>query len=589
MGYILVLMNFFMQGVLLYLIFQEVVVSNIEWQNGILKLGGSSNVMGLFSEKSEACNDGGALCFTERGNYTCAPPSVQLVGRWSELDTDGDGVWTRDEVKASREALKCKYVVDPVEVFDVLANMIVLREKLIWVHPDVKRAEKIHLPYFNYAMGDLLMCGYRSKEMCPNLVERGFFDAPMKLGTAPRVGTTIDSALHYCINLLMPGGVCEQLLPSTYSVWKTESAVECGEGSYSKFTYTNPGTGVQKSLLSVDYSAREEYQLAQDWWFITFKSIIIFTWLLLMVCEFRDIIKILTFCHWAPDATEFGEDAVIREQDPSDPEDVRYRIQAITGDHRAKMIALSVLRFLITCVLTVVGVSYLIKTNAYTDLLMNGVALAFIAEISAVLYSQVLREEVKDQTEDIKPIKVPMYGIDWLNRRPALIDILTVLLIIIAVCFIMDYQMKQIVVPVYDALQCTCLTQGPNCVEAQKHDFNFWYHYWGEVVPNVFKQVDTLKALEPVAAPIAGATSYLAVSAAQAPAAVATLNERLLEIESSNAELKKIVKGLLENKESDQEERGVAPRAQGARPTGRETRREQRRHAPLALKTGSRP
>merc|ERR1719387_770863 len=323
--------------------------------------------------------------------------------------------------------------------------------------------------------------------------------------------------------------------------------------------------------------------------FRLFKGIMIFLWLLLMTVEIKDIIKILTLCARYPGAEEFGEDAVIKEVDPSDPEDVRYRIQGITRNHRVMMTILCFLRFVVICVLLFVGVSYLIQTNGYTDLLMNGVALAFIAEISAVLYSQVLREEAKDQTEDIKPIKVPMYGIDWLNRRPALIDILTVLLIIIAVCFIMDYQMKQIVVPVYDALQCTCLTQGPNCVEAQKHDFNFWYHYWGEVVPNVFKQVDTLKALEPVAAPIAGATSYLAVSAAQDPAAVATLNERLLEIESSNAELKKIVKGLLENKESDQEERGVAPRARGAQPTGRETRREQRRHAPLALKTGSRP
>merc|ERR1719262_1308451 len=61
MGYVLVLMNFFMQGVLLYLIFEEVVVSNLEWQNGIMKLArpgsDSEHVAGLFVEKPTGCND----------------------------------------------------------------------------------------------------------------------------------------------------------------------------------------------------------------------------------------------------------------------------------------------------------------------------------------------------------------------------------------------------------------------------------------------------------------------------------------------------------------------------------------------------
>merc|ERR1719262_127662 len=91
------------------------------------------------------------------------------------------------------------------------------------------------------------------------------------------------------------------------------------------------------------------------------------------------------------------------------------------------MIALMAIRFVLACILLVVGVSYLIKTNAYADILMNGVSLGFIAEISEVLFALALREEVKDKTEDIKAIKVEMYGIDWLNRRPALIDTMVVI------------------------------------------------------------------------------------------------------------------------------------------------------------------
>merc|ERR1719160_1733791 len=116
--------------------------------------------------------------------------------------------------------------------------------------------------------------------MCPNLVQRGFFDAPMQFGTAPRVGTTIDSALKYCNDLLRDGGTCERLLPSTYNVWKIESQAECGSPSYSKFVFRHPKTDLRKSLLSVDYSVREEYELAQNKMFMLFKGILIFLWLL---------------------------------------------------------------------------------------------------------------------------------------------------------------------------------------------------------------------------------------------------------------------------------------------------------------------
>merc|ERR1719265_1549212 len=112
------------------------------------------------------------------------------------------------------------------------------------------------------------------------------------------------------------------------------------------------------------------------------------------------------------------------------------------------------LRTLITTVLMLVGVSYLIKCNDYADIIMNGVALLFIAEISSVLYSQVLREEIKDQTEDIKPMRVPMYGVDWLNRQPALVDIISVTILALVVYGIMSWQFKTIVVPVHDALEC---------------------------------------------------------------------------------------------------------------------------------------
>merc|ERR1719428_768525 len=218
---------------------------------------------------------------------------------------------------------------------------------------------------------------------------------------------------------------------------------------------------------------------------MVFKAIIIFLWLLQMTVEFKDVLKILTFCGRIPDAADVPE-AVIMEQDPSDPEDVRYQIMGITKTHRMTVIILSLLRVVVTCVLAVVGCAYLVKTNGYADLIMNGVALAFIAEICSVLYDQVLREEVKDQTEDIKPIPVEMYGWSWLNERPALIDMLWVVGITVVVLIIMRWQLTSVVAPVHDALECTCLSQGDHCKEAQIYNYEFWHEYWLNAVPGVF-------------------------------------------------------------------------------------------------------
>jgi len=543
MAYLLVSMTFLFQGVLLYLIFESVVLDNVNWQNGILKMG-KDPVIGLVTEAPGKCNDASALCFRDNGNYSCAPPSIQLTGRWSELDVNGDGVWTLQEVEDEREQLRCKYGVNPVDVFHVIVNMLKKREDLIWLHPDVKSGKGVHLPYFTYAMGDLVMCNYRSKDMCGNLLKSGFFDAALKHGTAPRVGKTAESALKYCYDLLSDGGACETLLPSTYSVWKIESNIECGSPSYSKFVFRHPKTDLRKSLLAVDYSAREEYQLAQDSMFMLFKGILIFIWMLAMLVEYREVIKIMTVCLRFPKADLFGDDAVIVEQDPSDPEDVRYRIQGIEQSHRRMMMVLCVLRTLVTTVLLIVGVSYLIKTNDYADLIMNGVALLFIAEISTVLYCQVLREEIKDQTEDIKPMRVAMYGMDWLNRQPALVDIISVTVLAIIVWVIMDWQLQSIVVPVHDALECTCTSSGPHCVEATKFDKSFWNKYWQFAVPGVYKEIAKLKSAVPA--------SYLAVASATSSdhGAPLPMEMRMEELENTSESLEKHIEEL-EQKKTD--------------------------------------
>lgn len=494
MAYILIALNFAMQGTLLYVIFNDVVGGNQEWQDGIMSVGG--NDWGLFSkEKGDTCNDGGSLCFADAsGNFTCAPPTIQIAQRWDELDTDGDGVWTLEEVQQAKDDLQCKYVVNPVEVFTVFQTVLLSHQDKIWLHPDVIAGKAIHKPYFDFAMGDVIMCSYRNQDMCPNLVKRGYFHAPLKYGTSPRVGTTIDTALKYCRNLLKDGGFCEMNLPSTYRTWKIESGQQCGSPSYDKFTYTNPGNGAIKSLLSVDYEARQAYELSKTNQFRAFKAVVLFLWLVGMLVEFREVTMVLTWVMRFPDAEQFGEEAVIEEQDPADPEDVRYRIQGITHTHRMGVGFLLSLRGFMAAILTFVGMNFLLKQTDYIDLLLDGVALIFIVEIQQILYAQILREEIRDQCEDIFPMHAEMYGVDYLNRRPALTDMVSLAALFACVYVIENWHKTTIVVPIHDALQCTCLSSGPNCYEAQKFGYDFWHNYWKQVVPSVFTAISALKS-----------------------------------------------------------------------------------------------
>jgi hypothetical protein len=263
--------------------------------------------------------------------------------------------------------------------------------------------------------------------------------------------------------------------------------------SFSKFVYENPGNGVTKSLLAVDYAAREKYALSKTMTFKTYKCIIISLWLLAMLFELKDITIVFTWVLRFPGEKELpdGEEAVKEETD--DNGDTHYIIQGITSQHRIMVGLMNTCRFILTCTLLVVGVSFLLKQTSYIGLLMDAVALVFIVEIANILYTQVLRADVREQCEGLEPMTVPMYGIDELNKRPALVDLICLGTIMLATIAVMWVWNTSAVEPIYDALSCACLSEGEKCHEANKFDYDFWYKYWKEDVPEVFRQVDKIK------------------------------------------------------------------------------------------------
>lgn len=491
MSYCLVALVLCIQGVLLWCVYNKVVVNNAHWVRGIMSTGED---WALFSPSGQGCNTGSSLCTIENGTYSCAPPSVQLTGRWNELDVNGDGIWTREEVLAERERLKCKYVVDPVEIFDVFIFLLQERKHLIWLHPDVAAGKAIHKPYFTYAMGDIALCGYRNQDMCPNLLKRGVFHTALKYDTAPRVGNTVESALDYCREMLEPMGVCERTLPSTYATWKIESVVQCQKPKYSKFVYENPGNGVRKSLLAVDYKARQRYEVAKTPLFMLYKGMICGVWMLLIVSQLRAVWRVLSWVIHFPALSPEEEKATKKRGRSRRSDDDEDKVEGISQPHRLFMAFVTVLRILMLCILMYVGISFLSRQTDYIGLLLDGVALIFIIEVQEVIYEKVIRAEVRESYEGSQPVQTQKIGLPYLNRRTDVADILWLTLIIVGSFLFITHYTATIVTPLHDSLECACLSEGEHCYEASRFSNSFWDKYWRYDVPGVFQDLKSLKS-----------------------------------------------------------------------------------------------
>jgi len=118
-------------------------------------------------------------------------------------------------------------------------------------------------------------------------------------------------------------------------VWKIESIEECKTPSYDKFIFSHPVTNVTKSLLTVDFEARQEYEKWQTRLFLTYKFFLLMVWLLYMVNEGKDIALSFTWILRFPSESNFTHaDPVTAELEETPRDDTTgrtvYKIKAIS-------------------------------------------------------------------------------------------------------------------------------------------------------------------------------------------------------------------------------------------------------------------
>jgi len=328
-------------------------------------------------------------------------------------------------------------------------------------------------------------------------LKRGVFHAALKYGTAPRVGTTVESALDYCREMLQPMGMCERFLPSTYATWKIESIVQCGAPKYEEFVYKNPGNGIKKSLLEVDFKSRQKFETAETPLFQIYKGSICGVWILLIVSQLRMVWNVLS---WAIEIV-----VPQLEEEPPSSTGGRRRVKkrrvrsgeaddnGMTWPHKLTMIAVTLLRMVILVILMYVGLSFLGRSTDYIGLLLDGIALLFIIEVQEIVYEKVIRADVRRTVEEADPENFQKLGISYLNKNPDKADMLWLFVVILASVVFIRYYTVTTVGPLLDSLDCACRSDGEKCYETHRFSKSFWDQYWRYDIPDVYTKINSLK------------------------------------------------------------------------------------------------
>lgn len=449
---------------------------------------------------ASGCRAKYSLCFEDEGMITCAPKTIQLMGRWSNIDLNGDGVFSFAEANdpTYREKTRCRLGVDPLVfyrfVLQQLRSSQVLHEfKLL--HNNITSGHAIHKAYFDWLKGDAILCSYGADDMCGNIFQMGVFDAPLKYPGISRIINDAASGAIYCRELLREEGRCEQMLPSTYRVWRNQQSTQCGAPSYAQYLYTNPRDSEDVvSLAEVDFETEVDYYRTSSWQFAVFLTVIIISFLANTLHDLRRAFRFAIWTYYFPDRALPGEEGF--EEETSD----ENTLLGISANHRRLCTLVLVVNIVMTILVAWVGIIFLTSGVSYKDLLFDALSLALITQMDQILYEMLVRAQAKEELENITPMVVTIprgnIGHYWLRISPPIRDFFwTFVLIFVSAWFVYeDYQTR--LIPVRKALSCACSTEGDKCFEAQLYNKEWWDDYWRIEVPGAYETLHRLMGHE---------------------------------------------------------------------------------------------
>jgi len=351
--------------------------------------------------------------------------------------------------------------------------------------------EGIPKAYFDYWMGDAAICSFADPGMCSTLLSRNIFN--QAFAHPGKEIADIDGALDYCTFMLKKGGGCDQSLPQIYKLYRALRHEQCGDGHFSAGgIYKNPHNPTDKVyIISNWYDALGKHLKSETATFKIFMFLVLMLWLLALVNEMREMVKLGEFTFTYP-ATEGHEGMEVEKNEDGDE---TFKIVGISFEHRVMIGLTVILRTLVIGYLGVVGLTFLILETGYMDLLMNAVALAFVLEIDEILFGAIARQSTLAALEAIEDIEfatvLPTEGcLGWILLK----DFWGIIMFpIISIAIIATHSLF-VTAPVLDALNCACYQTGSQCREAQTYDVAFWDQYWSQTLPTALNEIAQFKS-----------------------------------------------------------------------------------------------
>jgi len=462
------------------------------------------------------------LCtVSSNGTYTCMPTSLQFVSKWHDLDLDGDGVWTISEALATEKKMNKEHGMEtkggdwilrrPTIIFNNIVNGLKMRavfakyqlNQTFYIAHDVESRLAIPKAYFDYWMGDAMMCTRFDQSACENTVASGLFNAALtngRMGAAHKGIVDLDSATRYCEMMLANGGGCEQSLPPSFTENLHSRRSLCGSTSLRAVgMFANPHDPMEAiPVMKPSYSFLAQQKRSVDALFLFFKALIMFLFYSSLIDEVRDLIKTGEFLVRFPGVRHAADRGGMHmAEEAQGPEKKKFRITGISRKHRAGMVLVWLLRIVILMIMIRFGSWFLLSEGRYIELVLNALALSFITGIDEVLYGFLESSERRDDGfDDVEPVRfetsIPHEKntwTGWLFRKE--FWGLFVLPVISVICVLWNaHFVRQ---PLMEALTCTCMQEGDNCAESMSHQEAWWKQYWTHILPAAMHQIEALR------------------------------------------------------------------------------------------------
>jgi len=495
---VLVFVNFVMQAGLLYVVGQHIMHKHVEWVSILSNLKNPAwyHVLPMaYNREPPKCHGKDSpLCFEHGDGISCSPLSVHLLADWKLLDSDGDGMWTRQEAedKSLGEKIQCEYNVDLPSLYANMVAQINGSEMLQGRRdPSLLAGTAVRKAYADWYLHKPVLCQYGDEDMCGSLFERGVFDAAL-LSQPSSEFKDVTSALKYCHHILRYE--CFDILPTTYRVWRNVANQQCGVKFYDQSVYQNPANiHTEMPMLSVDFKKRREYATTKDPPFRLFLCILLTTFLSVMALEIRSISKMFTWCAMFPadDRAQRGRHSIIGKESVNlgslslkDGEEQKHAIKAVRTDHRCVVFLVTCLRLMLWLFLLWSGIMFLTGPPRYLTMIFDALSLVFIMEIDELLYRTMLRTEFKNDHMNIEDMEVPQWhsGV-FSGNMNVVFDICSVFAVIACAGLIVYTFTQNELNPLLESLECLCSVQGSRCYEAQHYSKEWWQVYWSRTLP----------------------------------------------------------------------------------------------------------